>query len=136
MRYHQILNHFNFLCLTIRQGSQYQRNNKVIKILQSKKIYRIIDWRPSNLEILPRVSLIWCQFFEFIKGERNGFHGFSSLLFTCFIAKYFFIYFVMEVFISFTSLEKPANVWNQSCSLIVDATYQSDDANQTQLVRL
>ena len=31
----QIFNHFNFICFTIRQASQYQRNNKVIKI----KIY-------------------------------------------------------------------------------------------------
>ena len=55
MRYRQIFNHFNFLCLTIRQGSQYQRNNKVIKITKQK-----ILSRSSNLEILPRVSLIWC----------------------------------------------------------------------------
>ena len=27
-----IFNNFNFICFTIRQNSQYQRNNKVIKI--------------------------------------------------------------------------------------------------------
>ena len=37
MCYRQIFNHFNFLCFIIRQGSQYQRNNKVIKKLQRKK---------------------------------------------------------------------------------------------------
>ena len=36
MRYpRQIFNQINFICFIIRQGSQYQRNNKVIKI----KIY-------------------------------------------------------------------------------------------------
>ena len=32
IRYRQIFNHFNFLCFIIRHGSQYQRNNKVMKI--------------------------------------------------------------------------------------------------------
>ena len=130
MRYpSQIFNHFNFICFTIRQVSQYQRNNKVIKI----KIYPYQkNYRSSNLEILPWVSLIRCQFFE----KKNGFHGFSSILLNCFMIFYCqisFIYFVIEVFISFIFLEKPASVWNQWYPSLVDARYQSDDAHQTKL---
>ena len=50
MRYRQIVNHFNLLCFTIRQGSQYQRKNKVIKITK-KNISPILEGLQS--EILP-----------------------------------------------------------------------------------
>ena len=44
----QIFNHFNFICSTIRQGSQCQRNNKVIKI----KIYPYLKKIIEGLQIL------------------------------------------------------------------------------------
>ena len=50
MCYRQIVNHFNLLCFTIRQGSQYQRKNKVIKITK-KNISLILEGLQS--EILP-----------------------------------------------------------------------------------
>ena len=50
MRYRQIVNHFNLLCFTIRQVSQEQRKNKVIKITK-KNISPILEGLQS--EILP-----------------------------------------------------------------------------------
>ena len=44
------------------------------------------------------------------------------------------MYFVIEVFISFIFLEKPASEWNQWCPLLVVSRCQSDDAHQTQII--
>ena len=50
MSYRQIVNYFNLLYFTIRQGNQYQRKNKVIKITK-KSISPILEG--LQREILP-----------------------------------------------------------------------------------